>query len=47
MKTLQLFNAVLARKSDEKPFISDNGFIIESDAVWAKKKLFPITPKKN
>ncbi|MFP3831692.1 hypothetical protein [Chryseobacterium sp. SIMBA_028] len=35
MKTLQLFNAVLAKKTDEKPFISNDGFIIEPDALWA------------
>jgi len=39
MKTLKLFNAVLARKSNEKPFISDEGFIIECDALWAKKEI--------
>jgi hypothetical protein len=39
MKTLKLFNAVLARESNEKPFISDEGFIIESDALWAKKEI--------
>lgn len=46
MKTLQLFNAVLARKSDEKPFISDNGFIIESDAVWARKEIISYYAKE-
>jgi hypothetical protein len=46
MKTLQLFNAVLARKSDEKPFISDNGFIIEPDAVWAKKEIISYYAKE-
>ena len=39
MKTLKLFNAVLARKSHERPFISEEGFIIESDALWAKKEI--------
>ncbi|PWN69015.1 hypothetical protein C1631_013170 [Chryseobacterium phosphatilyticum] len=39
MKTLQLFNAVLAEKSDKKPFISDDGFVIEPDALWAKKEI--------
>lgn len=39
MKTLKLFNAVLARKSDEAPFISDSGLVIESDALWAKKQI--------
>lgn len=46
MKTLKLFNAVLARKSNEKPFISDNGFIIESDALWAKKEIISYYSKE-
>lgn len=46
MKTLQLFNAVLARKSDEKPFISDQGFIIEPDALWAKKEIISYYAKE-
>lgn len=39
MKTLKLFNAVLAKESDAKAFISEDGFMIESDAVWAKKEI--------
>ncbi|CAA7193796.1 hypothetical protein [Chryseobacterium potabilaquae] len=39
MKTLALFNAVLAKESQEKPFISEQGFIIEPHAVWAKKEI--------
>ena len=46
MKTLKLFNAVLARKSNEKPFISDNGFIIEPDALWAKKEIISYYSKE-
>jgi len=46
MKTLQLFNAVLAGKSDEKPFISNDGFIIESDALWAKKEIISYYAKE-
>lgn len=46
MKTLKLFNAVLARKSNEKPFISDEGFIIESDALWAKKEIISYYSKE-
>ncbi len=38
MKTLELFNAVLAKESNAEPFISNNGFIIEPHAVWAKKR---------
>ncbi|MCU7615852.1 hypothetical protein NZ698_01465 [Chryseobacterium sp. PBS4-4] len=39
MKTLKLFNAVLAKESDAKAFISEDGFMIEPDAVWAKKEI--------
>lgn len=39
MKTLQLFNAVLAKESDEKPFVSKDGFVIEPEALWAKKQI--------
>ncbi|WP_175622821.1 hypothetical protein [Chryseobacterium schmidteae] len=46
MKTLKLFNAVLARKFNEKPFISDEGFIIESDAHWAKKEIISYYSKE-
>ncbi|MFC0427219.1 hypothetical protein [Chryseobacterium scophthalmum] len=46
MKTLKLFNAVLAKKSNEKPFISDTGFIIESDAFWAKKEIISYYSKE-
>nr|WP_315029010.1 hypothetical protein [uncultured Chryseobacterium sp.] len=46
MKTLNLFNAVLAKKSDEKPFISDDGFVIESDALWAKKQIITYYSKE-
>ncbi len=46
MKTLQLFNAVLARKSDEKAFISNDGFVIESDAIWAKNEIISYYAKE-
>ncbi|NIF06825.1 hypothetical protein F3J23_15365 [Chryseobacterium sp. Tr-659] len=46
MKTLQLFNAVLAKRSDEKPFVSDDGFVIESDALWAKKEIISYYSKE-
>lgn len=39
MNTLKLFNAVLAKESDAKAFISEDGFMIEPDAVWAKKEI--------
>jgi hypothetical protein len=46
MKTLQLFNAVLAKESDAKAFISDEGFIIEPRAVWAKKEIISYYAKE-
>lgn len=46
MKTLKLFNSVLARESNEKPFISNEGFIIEPDALWAKKEIISYYSKE-
>ncbi|MGL6125573.1 hypothetical protein [Chryseobacterium artocarpi] len=46
MKTLQLFNAVLAKESDSEPFISNDGFIIEPHAVWAKKEIISYYSKE-
>ena len=39
MNTLKLFNAVIAKESTENPFISEEGFIIESCALWAKDRI--------
>lgn len=39
MKTLKLFNSVLLKETDEKPFVSEQGFVIESGALWAKKEI--------
>lgn len=39
MKTLKLFNAVIAKETDQKPFISDEGFIIEPKAIWVKDRI--------
>lgn len=39
MKTLKLFNAVIAKTSFEKPFLSDLGLIIEPNALWAKEQI--------
>ena len=40
MKTLNLFNGVLAKDTKETfPFISNDGFIIEPGALWAKDKI--------
>jgi hypothetical protein len=39
MKTLKLFNAVLAKDSNVRPFMSLEGFIIEPSAMWAKDEI--------
>ena len=39
MKTLKLFNSVLLKETDEKPFVSEQGYVIESGALWAKKEI--------
>ena len=39
MKTLKLFNAVVTKPSKEPVFWSEKGLIIESGALWAKKKI--------
>jgi len=39
MKTLKLFNAVVAKESTDVPFVSQEGFIIESNALWAKDRI--------
>lgn len=39
MKTLKLFNAVLAKGSGGEAFISDHGFIIEPAGLWARKEI--------
>jgi len=39
MKTLSLFNAVIAKESKASPFISEEGFIIEPFALWAKDQI--------
>lgn len=46
MKTLKLFNAVLAKESDYKAFISEDGFVIESKAIWAKKEIISYYAKE-
>lgn len=47
MKTLQLFNAVIAKNSNDKPFVSDLGIFIEPDAVWAKDLIIDYYAKEN
>ena len=39
MNTLKLFNAVTAKPSNEKPYISDEGYIIAPNALWAKDRI--------
>ncbi|MEO1033283.1 MAG: hypothetical protein AAFX55_17985, partial [Bacteroidota bacterium] len=39
MNTLKLFNAVIAKPSNEKPYISDEGYIIAPNALWAKDRI--------
>lgn len=39
MKTLKLFNAVIAKESTEKAFVSNRGFVIEPNALWAKSEI--------
>ncbi|NPA07654.1 MAG: hypothetical protein GXO46_01510 [Chlorobi bacterium] len=46
MKTLKLFNAVLAKESDTDVFISQDGFIIEPQAMWAKKEIISYYAKE-
>ena len=39
MKTLKLFNAVVKKKSKDKPFVSEEGYVIEPGALWAKDRI--------
>ena len=39
MNTLKLFNAVIEKPSNEDIFISEEGYIIEPGALWAKDKI--------
>lgn len=42
MKTLKLFNAVVAKKPEgrgAKPFVSEDGYVIEPNALWAKDRI--------
>jgi hypothetical protein len=42
MKTLELFNAVVAKpsaKGSTTPFVSEDGYIIEPSATWAKDRI--------
>ena len=39
MKTLKLFNAVVAKPSTDQPFVSSNGYVIMPNALWAKPEI--------
>ena len=39
MNTLKLFNAVIAKASDEAPYVSTLGYMIEPSAMWAKDRI--------
>ncbi|GAA5043756.1 hypothetical protein GCM10011506_47180 [Marivirga lumbricoides] len=46
MKTLKLFNAVIAKESNDQPYVSEQGYIIASDALWAKKQIISFYEKE-
>lgn len=46
MKTIKLFNAVIHKETDEKPFVSEQGFIIEPGALWAKNEIINFYKKE-
>lgn len=39
MKTLELFNAVLAKPSNAAPYVSENGLVISPNALWAQNEI--------
>lgn len=50
MKTIQLFNTVVAKKPTNpstKPYISEDGFIIEPNALWEKDNIIAFYKKEN
>ncbi|MEL6560943.1 MAG: hypothetical protein AAFQ94_22300 [Bacteroidota bacterium] len=47
MKTLKLFNAVIAGDSNAGPFVSKAGFIIEPEALWAKDAIIRYFKNEN
>ena len=50
MKTLKLFNAILSKNPTTgcitSPFISEEGFIIEQSALWAKDRIIEFYKKE-
>jgi hypothetical protein len=47
MKTLKLFNAVVKKESNRKPFVSELGYIIEPNAMWAKDQIVTFYEKQH
>jgi hypothetical protein len=47
MKTLKLFNGVVLKESEEKPFVSEKGYIVESGALWAKDEIISFFENEN
>ena len=39
MKTLELFNAVESKDSNQSVYVSEDGYIIDSNAMWAKEAI--------
>jgi hypothetical protein len=46
MKTLKLFDSVVGKESLESPYVAEQGFIIESSALWAKKEILSFYQKE-
>lgn len=47
MKTLKLFNSVTLKETNEKPFVSEQGYVIESSALWAKEEIIHFYKNEN
>lgn len=45
MKTLKLFNAVLAKESTEAPLVLESGLVIAANACWDKKRIIEFYQK--
>lgn len=46
MKTLKLFNAVIAKESNEANFVSKEGIVITANALWAKREIVKFYKKE-
>lgn len=47
MKTLKLFNAVVAKESNETAIVKEEGLVIMPNAIWAKKEIIKFYKKDN